>query len=592
MRVRVLFVLAVPVVALAADFSPSSEATNYAKIRERFENDSSKPEYRALAARTGAEAELEYAQIQATDPERAPLNPCAHRGNECNGDARFYDWGQNGHGLVRDVLFTARDGATLSGKVWATAEGPAKRPGIVITTGSVQAPETLYWPIAANLAKRGYVVLTYDVQGQGRSDTSGETPDQQEGVPSQAGQPFFDGTEDALDFFLSSPQSVYRPRPSCTTGTSHDAKQQRRVKAGLNSAYDPFSDLIDPSRIGIAGHSLGAGAVSFVGQADPRVKAIVAFDNLSPPSISNFGQTLTCASAPATRKTPPITKPALGMSNDYGLTPEPFTSAPDPDGKLAGFKAYRAAGVDVAQLNIRGGTHYEYSYIGMPEFPATLRGMDMAIWYTGAWFDKYVKGDPSADRRLLTGRWRADARGAEVDSGNDGNLFSFYSRSPLSIGLSGGAGRAECADLRPGCASLTGNDGEPANFSYLAAGLTADRAGAGTGSSGGAPGQTPGPAGRPRTVKVRVPKRLSLKRGRRALKIRVVLPERAVVTATVRRGKGKALAQRKKRFGAGRHVLLIRLPRKTARVGTHSVTVVVTLPGGPSATSSKVLVKK
>jgi hypothetical protein len=39
--------------------------------------------------------------------------------------------------LVRPVLFTARDGATLFGHIWATVAGPAKRPGIVITNGSV-----------------------------------------------------------------------------------------------------------------------------------------------------------------------------------------------------------------------------------------------------------------------------------------------------------------------------------------------------------------------------------------------------------------------------------------------------------------------
>ena len=98
----------------------------------------------------------------------------------------------------------------------------------MITTGSVQAPETLYWGLAAALAKHGYVVLTYDVQGQGRSDTFGEGPDQQEGVPSQAGQPFYDGTEDALDFLLSSPPPrICRGSPAATrTGAPEPATPQ------------------------------------------------------------------------------------------------------------------------------------------------------------------------------------------------------------------------------------------------------------------------------------------------------------------------------------------------------------------------------
>src|SRR5206468_1919255 len=42
---------------------------------------------------------------------------------------------------------------------------------VVITTGSVQGSERMYWWLAQDLAERGYVVLTYDVQGQGRSET-------------------------------------------------------------------------------------------------------------------------------------------------------------------------------------------------------------------------------------------------------------------------------------------------------------------------------------------------------------------------------------------------------------------------------------
>ena len=81
----------------------------------------------------------------------------------------------------RPVVFTARNGATLSGRVWFTRAGPAKRPGVVIVNGSVQASETLYWFAAQTLAKAGYVVLTFDPQNQGRSDSRGEAPDGDEG---------------------------------------------------------------------------------------------------------------------------------------------------------------------------------------------------------------------------------------------------------------------------------------------------------------------------------------------------------------------------------------------------------------------------
>src|SRR5436305_3247005 len=223
--------------------------------------------------------------MQATDPGREFVSDLCWNGNDgCAGDVRLYDWQTNGYGIVQPVLFTARNGATLSGHVWATKAGPAKRPGIVITNGSVQADEYMYWYAAQALAKDGYVVLTFDPQGQGLSDTYGEAPDRNEGVPAQTdGRPFYDGTEDALNFLLSSKQHPYEPVKSCTTGTVHSSKQDRRVKAGLDAAYNPFWQLLNASAIGLAGHSYGAVGVSYIAQWDPRVKAVVAWDNLGGP---------------------------------------------------------------------------------------------------------------------------------------------------------------------------------------------------------------------------------------------------------------------------------------------------------------------
>jgi dienelactone hydrolase len=452
-----------------ADFDPSYEQRNYSKIDERPKRDSADAAFQAKVAQVGVENEAYVNGLRAGDPERDPYaNLCAHKGNGCAGDVRLYDW--NGkYGISKPVLFTNRAGATIAGHVWMTKAGAARRPGIVITNGSVQAPEELYWFAATTLAKRGYVVLTFDPQGQGYSDTNGEGADRNEGVPAQSGRPFFDGTEDALDFFLSTPDSPFAPRKSCTTGTSHDAKQQRRVREGFDAAYNPFFASVDPSRIGIAGHSFGAAGVSFVGQSDPRVKAIVAWDNLSSPAAGPAP----CPSGSAPRGVPPITKPALGMSADYGLFRQPNTSEPDPLAKSQGSLAYTKAGVDTGELIIRGGTHYEFSYIPNQFFGATLRGIDMVAWYTAAWFDKYVKGDASADARLLTGRWRADAAEAGVDPDSDANMFSAYYRSRLDVGLAGG-GRFVCENIRAGCPGLTADDGVAGAYSYLAEAHGAD----------------------------------------------------------------------------------------------------------------------
>ena len=426
----VLAVAALPVSQGAAKppsaFDPVVEAQNFSITQQR-QTIYDTPQYQAQLAVDSATSTAQATSAEANDPERLFTDDlCWNLSNGCAGDIRLNDWGPHGYGIVRPVLFTARDGATISGHVWATVAGPAKRPGIVITNGSVQADENMYWYAAQALAKDGYVVLTFDPQGQGQSDTFGESPDQSEGVPAQTdGRPFYDGTEDAIDFLLSTPQHPYEPVPSCSSGTSHAPKQDRHVKAALDAGYNPLWQLLNPSASGLAGHSYGAAGVSYIGQWDHRVKAIVAWDNLGGPgpkagSVPGSGSSQTigesdCPADPADRTTVPITKPALGMSADYGLPPTPNTSLPDPTAKEQESLAYTKAGVDTGELIIRGGSHLDFSFIPNQAFGASLRGPDMIDWYTSAWFDKYLKHDPAADKHLLTQRWRNDPVEKSID---------------------------------------------------------------------------------------------------------------------------------------------------------------------------------
>jgi dienelactone hydrolase len=441
-------------VATASAFDPVYEAKDYSKTLERARIYST-PDYQLKLRAIGLQNRIDATTAQLEDPERNFMaNLCATGEDGCAGDVRLYGWGPEGYGIVKPILFTARNGATLSGHVWATKAGPARRPGIVITNGSVQADEQMYWYAAQTLAKDGYVVMTFDPQGQGRSDVLGEGRDALEGVPAQSdGRPFFDGTEDAIDFFLSDAAHPYEPRPSCETGTSHAPKQDRRVAAGKDTASNPLANLLNPNRLGLAGHSYGAAGVSYIGQWDPRVDAVVAWDNLggtdpnapfhAAPHIEQ-----PCPADPSQRTVAEIRKPALGISADYGLPPTPNTSQPDPEAKTAQSVKYSDAGVDSGEIIIRGGSHLDFSWVPNPAFGASLRGTDETAWYTAAWFDKYVKEDPSADGRLLSDRWFDDAQEAAVDPDHDGNMFSRYYRSRLDVGLAAG-GRFDCEDIRP-----------------------------------------------------------------------------------------------------------------------------------------------
>ncbi len=347
-------------------------------------------------------------------------------------------WTSAGRGRVDKISFPAADGAKLNGFVFSPKE-PGTYPGIVITTGSIQGYQQMYFWAAEGLAEAGYQVLTYDVQGQGNSDTF-PAPENCtglntcKGVPFQQSYNFFQGTEDALDFFLSD--------------------------------RNPRRSELDATRVGLAGHSLGASAVSVIGQCDSRVKAIVAWDNLAPAPASCAGQADGLSGAPS------LTVPALGIASEYFFNPTPQSTAPNPDAKSAAFNQLKGAGTDTMQVNLRSSTHLEYTYVPYI-LPASRLGERVAWHYTLAWFDRYVKGDTSATQRLTETSFdgsgdassigagtfdpeRAAANPADPEAGNVPyriaglpvkDRVSFYYRSSYS--LDGGA--LTCADLRAGC---------------------------------------------------------------------------------------------------------------------------------------------
>ena len=151
-------------------FNAIVEAQNFSITQQR-QAVYDTPEYQVQLAEQSKANREEATKEQAEDPERNFSDDLCYGGeNGCAGDVRLYDWEANNYGRVRKVLFTARNGATISARIWS-ANNPAlhpnaKMPGIVITNGSVQANEQLYWYAAQALAKDGYLVMTFDPQGR------------------------------------------------------------------------------------------------------------------------------------------------------------------------------------------------------------------------------------------------------------------------------------------------------------------------------------------------------------------------------------------------------------------------------------------
>lgn len=358
-------------------------------------------------------------------------------------------------GAHERVYFLNRWGAKLTGDLWGPpgmAAGGVAYPLVVITTGSIQGNARMYWWAAQTLAENGYVVLTYDVQGQGESETFGHKPDGSiwcdgvsqppdtpefltemsscPGFPFQQPANFGVGAIDSFAFAVSAPTDPYGHWAD-GTGTAR---------------FNPWHEHIDRTRIGIAGHSLGAAAVSFV-QAHPEyldgaLSAVVAWDSLSWCSAyERSAPPLGGDCRPEGVNTPKV--PALNLSSDYFLSLLPnLGRPPDPKDGLTAFGLWRDAGQDVLSLALRGSTHLEYTSVPgvTPFFSASKYGQDVSAYYTLAFFDAYVKGDPTAVDRLL-------ARSIEVTHRNPlgvadpapvsldvGEITSLYSDSGISLG--------------------------------------------------------------------------------------------------------------------------------------------------------------
>ena len=276
------------------------------------------------------------------------------------GDPYRQHWG-GARGVQQPIEYLNSCGARIQGTVFAPmlADGSdATFPGIVITTGSIDGYEELYWWAAQGLAEAGYVVMTYDIMGQGESEESCHDEPQSEPTGFQG------GTIDALRWFLS------------------DA--------------NPLRNLIDDTRLGLAGHSAGAFAVGDVGNraelplgpggalvANP-VDAVVGWDFISaPPDGARV--------------------PTMSQTADYFFNPQPTSEPTDPesDDKRSWIAAFDAAGVPWMHVAFRSSTHIEWTFVPYI-LPATRQGERVAMHYTLAWFDQYVKGVDATARLTAT----------------------------------------------------------------------------------------------------------------------------------------------------------------------------------------------
>ncbi|MEP9382108.1 alpha/beta hydrolase [Nocardioides sp. KR10-350] len=386
------------------------------------------PAYLPALVATGAVTNASQLLQQAATPTRLAITPGEVVPGWNVGNPLRAGW-DGTRGEMKAVAFTNRYGALLRGHVYRPLPGARDPytherlrppfPGVVITEGSVQGSEGMYEWLAQDLAERGYVVLTYDVQGQGTSETlphdgpvdalpfcnpfaeprDGETlgcP----GVPSQQLSNFVVGTQDALGFFTSTPSRHYR---------------NPKAAGAPVTAYNPYWRLFDRSpdrrtatpgrttRIAIIGHSMGAAAVSKVQGTSKRVEAVVALDKLtgpdSPPPLDGTGNK-PVVPALAVQSEYGFTVTPWELSGGSGLNPEPSPDGPDPvRERRTGYDDWRRAGKNTMLVVPRASTHLDYTDIPLV-LPASRYGQDVASVYVQRWLGRYLKHDVSVGQIL------------------------------------------------------------------------------------------------------------------------------------------------------------------------------------------------
>ncbi len=441
--------------AYAGDPEPNTQewserdANNVACGHQRYVDAEQSPAFQAKFQEQVAIEEIEFATVTlpewAAEPNRIHANCCTSPQSKVGDPFRSYEeWADAGRGRHLKFYFINNGGAKLRARLLAPLDESQPWPAVTFTPGLQSYNEVNAW-FPQGLAEAGYVVLIVDPQGQGDSESCGHEPDGTQTDCPGTNQP--DDTRSAIDFILSTPTAPY----PWALGEN----------AAGTPAFNPFWESVDRERVGIAGHSLGAIAVTPIGQQDLRVDAVVSYDNLD----GTLGTSV------------PRRTPSLFFYTDYAFpaTPTPKSSPPDPEQHFGAFDQLSAAGVDVMSITTRASDHYEWGYQPHPaNFPASRWGERIAFYYTLAWFDRYLKDDPGGTERLaaLAFDGSSDARSigagtydpelAAADptdpfAGNvpyaiEGkcvaNLLSFYHRSAYF--LDGGA--LESSDMREiGC---------------------------------------------------------------------------------------------------------------------------------------------
>jgi dienelactone hydrolase len=210
--------------------------------RRRFASVSSKAELEALQK----DLRAKFLKLLDGLPERKGPPPARSMG-KIDGD----DY------TIEKLVFESFPGYFVTALLCRPKKLDGKRPGIISPCGHSDVGKAAgsYQILHTNLAKRGYVVLTYDPVGQGERSQ------------------FWDAGKMRSRYNLSCGEHAVLGNPLYLLGTS---LARYRIHDGM-CAIDYLASLpeVDPERIGCVGNSGGGTLTAYISSLDPRVKVSV-----------------------------------------------------------------------------------------------------------------------------------------------------------------------------------------------------------------------------------------------------------------------------------------------------------------------------
>jgi hypothetical protein len=323
-------------------------------------------------------------------------------------------------GLAEQETIVDSRGLALAATLWLPATALVSRPQphsfptVVISDGIASDQSDYFW-LAMSLAAQGDVVLTYDPAGQGASEGSAanlfepSTPDCSIGGACR-------DLEDVVRWILDDPitpivdlsQSTPlapgpavqpNPQAQAATASNPDILDPADEPEGEN-VPDPALHLVDPSRLAVVGHSMGAlsllnylwyqsqGPDGADGQPLPPLAAGIALSGAAP----------TAAVVPLQFQTsdfdgsPSLLGPAVaGEDLSFG------------DGGIGYaqmkplYDQLRASGPGTSALSLivlEGGVHTDF--IDTPFITRTPWSLAVSAHYATAWLDCYLGDNPAS----------------------------------------------------------------------------------------------------------------------------------------------------------------------------------------------------